>query len=168
MSFIETLRKRGVRRVMWSLLVVSGLVLVGVTVYNVAATPSLPLAGNDSISSWKIDPAYQPGSEDEKRIRAELDRLKASLGKGSSDYELYVGIAGEYVILGDAKNAYTYLEKAIELNPNKALAYFSLGQLMERLGAIATARIQLKKAVSLDPQNAAFNAYLGAFTAAHP
>src|SRR3989344_4028104 len=109
----------------------------------------LPVAEGDAISSWDFQGSYEGNSELEKRARDEIARSEGFLGGDQSganddptDYILYVSIANQYELLGDGKTAYEYLGRAIRIDSTKTgLALRNLGSLMERLGALNTARI---------------------------
>ena len=126
-----------------------------------------PLAAGDSIASWNFKGALSDGGKGETSTKGEIVRLKQLLGKGN-EYELYVGIASQFVLLGDGKSAYLYLSKAIESDPKKGLAYFNMGHLMEQLGALHTARTAYDTAVQREPDNTLYRSYRDVFTSQHP
>ena len=138
---------------------------IGYYSYVSLAVPHYPLASQDSVSSWNFPSAYATGSEDEKRVQTEIDKLKALLGKQQSDYEVLVGIAAEYELLGEGQKSYLYLSKAISDSPNKALAYFSIGHLFERIGALYSAKLAYGLAVEKEPGNGLYKSYLDTFLA---
>jgi tetratricopeptide (TPR) repeat protein len=115
----------------------------------------LPLVAGDTVSSWDYQGTYEDGGDLEKRTRDLIARLEGQLGGDQSggddnptDYELYVGIANQYELLGDGKAAYEYLGKAISIDPVKTgLGWRNLGALLERLGAVNTARSAYSRAV---------------------
>jgi len=125
----------------------------------------LPVAEGDAISSWDFQGSYEGNSELEKRARDEIARSEGFLGGDQSganddptDYILYVSIANQYELLGDGKTAYEYLGRALRIDSTKTgLALRNLGSLMERLGALNTARIAFARAVEAQPQIAEYH-----------
>ena len=112
------------------------------------------VAEEDHISSWTWKGVYQDGAQKEADVRDEITKLKALLGKGGvGDYDIYVGIASEYELLGDGKSAYQYLSRAIEKDPKRGLAYMNMGHLMEVMGAFVTAHKAYDAAVAAEPNN---------------
>ncbi|MEK7602604.1 MAG: hypothetical protein AAB472_03930 [Patescibacteria group bacterium] len=128
-----------------------------------------PVASSDHISSWSWQGMYAHTSEKQREVTKELNTLKELLGKGGmDDYDLYVGIATEYELLGDGTHSYQYLSKAITDDPKRGLAYMNMGHLMETLGAFTTARTAYEAAVSAEPNNTVFKASRDAFLLNHP
>ncbi|MBI2612900.1 hypothetical protein HYW59_03790 [Candidatus Kaiserbacteria bacterium] len=119
----------------------------------------LPLAEGDTIASWDWQGTHEDGGELEKRANDEIARSKSLLGGDQSgknddptDYILYVSIANQYELLGDGKAAYDNLGRALKIDSTKTgLAWRNLGSLMERLGALQTARIAYARAVEAQP-----------------
>jgi len=132
------------------------------------AAPSFPIASTDHISSWSWAGIYADGGDKQNQTKAEIERLKAMVGKpAASTYDLYVGIASDYELLGDGKSSYSYLNRAIAQDPKRALAYMNMGRLMEDLGAFATAHAAYDKAVALEPTNPLYQAALQNFLVHH-
>lgn len=155
-------------RVALGVVIVGGVFFLGLLLVALTAQGPYPLAPSDTISSWTFAGAYQDGGKNEVAVKSEIVRLKKLLGGDTQDYEILVGIASQFVLIGDGKSAYLYLSKAIEENPNKGLAYFNLGHLMEQLGAIETARTAYTKAVQVEPENTVYRSYKAVFILAHP
>lgn len=119
--------------------------------------PAAELSGDDAVTEWTWKGPYKDGGALEEQTEREIADLKSELGKKTyPDYQLLVGIAGQYELLGDGKNAYAYLEKAIQEDPKQGLAYINLGHLMESLGAYDTAKEAYDTAVKLEPSNQAY------------
>jgi len=132
-------------------------VLLPLFVGSAPAGAGYTLSPNDHISTWQWHGAYLDGAQKESDTKKEIARLRSMFGKGSvSDYELYIGIASQYELLGDGKSAYQYLSGAIAKEPKKGLAYMNMGHLMEELGAFTTAHQAYDEAVRLEPTNQAF------------
>lgn len=113
----------------------------------------LPLTG-DRVVTWDFQGAYVGNSDLESRAKAEITRLSGQFGKGEySDVALYVGIANQYELLGDGKQAYEYLGRAVreDTNVTSGLPWHNLGTLMERLGAYKTARVAYEKSTLIQP-----------------
>lgn len=113
------------------------------------------VVSGDSIQSWDFQGSYKDGGANEKKARDEIARLEEGLKDAAvepTDYILYVGIANQYVLLGDGKSAFKNLNKALAIDSEKTgLAWHNMGVLMERLGAINTARIAFSRAVDAQP-----------------
>lgn len=116
----------------------------------------LPLAEGDMIESWEWKGTYKDGAELEARATAEIARLEGLFGNPENDptdYSIHVSLANQYELLGDGKNSYEHLGRAAAIDPTgTGLAWHNLGNLMERLGALNTARIAFASAVKAQPQ----------------
>ena len=153
-------------RIVALLIVIVGAIMgLGYYSYVTVAVPRYPLATRDSVSSWNFPPAYPVGSEDEKRVKTEIEKLKELLGEQQSNYEVLVGLAGEYELLGEGQKSYLYLSQAIQDSPNKSLAYFSIGHLFERVGALYSAKDAYNQAVQKEPGNSVYSSYRDQFLA---
>lgn len=119
-----------------------------------ADPPSFSLAQGDEIVSWNFKGAYTGNTELEAKARAEIERLSAILATATSSAMITaIGIASQYELLGDGKQQYEYLGRAIkeDVNITSSLPWHNLGVLMERLGAYETASIAYKKATLVQP-----------------
>lgn len=128
-----------------------------VTVSSSADTvPGLPsIAKSDRIASWNFKGVYADDPALITKANAEIKRLLSLVGEGSySDTALYVGIANQYELLGDGSLAYDYLGRAIkaDVNATSGLPWHNLGVLMERLGALETARVAYEKSTIIQPE----------------
>jgi tetratricopeptide (TPR) repeat protein len=116
------------------------------------ATVLPSIAKGDSVASWDFKGAYADNPELIAKANAEIARFSDLIGKGTySDMELYVSIANQYELLGNGKQEYDYLGRAIMSDPTSGLPWHNLGVLMERLGALKTARVAYDRAVFLQP-----------------
>ena len=138
----------------------------------VVGTPTtlvFPISSSDHISSWNWTGVYKDGASKEAEVTNEIARLERMVGKERVPiYDLFLGIASQYQLLGDGARSYVYLTKAMVLDGKRGLAYLQMGQLMESLGAFATARTAYQKAVLLEPNNAIFVQAKSAFMTRHP
>jgi Tfp pilus assembly protein PilF len=82
--------------------------------------------------------------------KLELDTNVAAAPLSEAEAQAYLG---DLLLHSYRKDAYTYLEKAIKLDPNLAMAHASLGMAYFREGKVAEARASLERAVSLSSQN---------------
>ncbi len=113
-----------------------------------------PIEKTDHIATWSWKGVYLDGAQKQADVTKEISTLKGMLGKkGVSDYDIDVGIASQYELLGDGKSAYQYLSKAIALDPKRGLAYMNMGHLMEEMGAFTTAHKAYDAAVAAEPTN---------------
>lgn len=125
---------------------------VNTTKKNLDTNP-LPLANGYSIASWEFKGAYTGNSELVAKAQSEIKRFSELLATAtSSAMILSVGIANQYELLGDGKNQYDYLERAIQASPDNGLPWHNLGVLMERLGALRTAKIAYEKSTLVQPE----------------
>jgi tetratricopeptide (TPR) repeat protein len=132
-------------------------------------TPSaITLQEGDVVSSWDFQGSHKDDGPLEEQVRKEIKRLEGELGGDQSgandtptDYSLYVGIAGQYTLLGDGKSTYEYLNKALAIDQEKTgLAWHNMGVLMERIGAIKTAQVAYIRAVQAQPLDSYYTALL--------
>lgn len=117
---------------------------------------TLDIDSRDTISTWDFQGSHKDGGEFEARVAAEMVKLQAALEDEATeptDYAVYVSMAGQQTLLGDGKNTLKYLEKALAIDSTKTgLAWHNVGVLMERLGALNTARMAYARAVEAQPQ----------------
>lgn len=117
--------------------------------------PALPsIAKGDNIASWNFKGVYTDNPELVTKAKEEIKRLSDLIGKGTyTDMALYVGIANQYELLGEGSPEYDYLGRAIEAGGTASgLPWHNLGVLMERLGALETARVAYEKATLIQPE----------------
>ncbi len=126
-------------------------------VVNIVKKPianSLPISAGDTIVSWSFIGAYANNSELIAKANAEISRLLALVGKGTyPDMSLYVAVANQYELLGEGTKEYDYLIRAVKAGGDTSgLPWHNLGVLMERLGALQTARVAYERATIVQPQ----------------
>jgi len=128
---------------------------------QMAPSYTVEIDSRDTISSWDFQGSHKDGGEFEARVMAEMAKLQASLeddAQEPTDYNVYVSMAGQYTLLGDGKNTLKYLEKALAIDSTKTgLAWHNVGVLMERLGALNTARTAYARAVEAQSQIDAYH-----------
>lgn len=133
------------------------------------ASAVFPVSSADHISSWNWNGVYKDGGGKQAGVEKEISRLTGMVGtKGVDTYDVYIGIALQYELLGNGASAYQYLAKAIKVDGKRGLAYMNLGHLMESLGAFTTAGEAYAKAVALEPANSTFKSAQASFLMAHP
>lgn len=115
-----------------------------------------PIATGDTIISWDFRSAYSNNPDLVTKARTEIDRLSGLVGVGEDDFPdmvLYVGIANQYDLLGEGKQEYEYLSRAIESADGRSgLPWHNLGVLMERIGALETARVAYENSTLIQPE----------------
>ena len=118
----------------------------------------------DTIASWELSGTHKDGGALEKSVEEEIVRLNERLADDESeppDYQLYVGLANQYTLLGDGKRTYDYLQRALAIDSDKTgLALHNMGVLMERLGAYQSARDAYQRAVDAQPHIDAYHVAL--------
>lgn len=82
--------------------------------------------------------------------KLELDTNAQATPLSEAEAQAYLG---DLMLHSHRKDAYTYLEKAIKLDPNLGMAHASLGMAYFREGKVDEARASLERAVSLNSQN---------------
>lgn len=131
--------------------------IVATTTVSIIKRPvvdPLPIAKGDVIVSWDFVGAYTNNPELVAKADAEIKRITDLLGKGTyTDMAIYVGIANQYELIGDGKKQYDFLIQAVKVGgTTSGLPWHNLGVLMERLGALETARIAYEKSTLVQPQ----------------
>ncbi len=117
----------------------------------VTYTGPFPINKADTIASWDFKGAYADSDTLIAQANADITHLTGLIGKGQyDDYDLYNGIANDYVSLGNGKTAYQYYNRSIQIHPAKGLAYANLAHLMDQLGAYYTAADAYAKATTVD------------------
>ncbi len=114
----------------------------------------LPISSGDTVISWSFAGAYANNVDLIAKANTEIRRVSGLLGSGQySDTALYIGIANQYDLLGDGKQEYDYLIRAVkaDVNVTSGLPWHNLGVLMEKLGAIQTARTAYEKSTLIQP-----------------
>lgn len=143
--------------------IAAALIIIGGGWYYTQLKPSftLEIDPKDTITNWEFQGSHKDGGEFEARVTTEMEKLQAALEDEATeptDYNIYVSMAGQYTLLGDGKNTLKYLEKALAIDSVKTgLAWHNVGVLMERLGALNTARSAYARAVEAQPQVDAYH-----------
>ena len=135
-------------------------------------TQTFSVDSRDTITTWDFQGSHNDDGPNEQRVMEEIARLNERLQDDETeppDYQLYVGIAGQYTLLGDGKKSFEYLNKAFAEDPDRTtgLAWRNMGVLMERLGALHSARIAYQQAVDAQPQMEGYHVELLNFLIAH-
>ena len=124
-----------------------------VNITNHSSTSTPKIAVGDNVASWDFVGTYANDPELITKAQTEIKRLSGLIGKGTyPDVSLYVGIANQYELLGKGKQQYEYLDRAIKASGTTGLPWHNLGVLMERLGALETARIAHKESTLIQPE----------------
>ncbi|MFA6408126.1 MAG: hypothetical protein WCW36_01440 [Candidatus Paceibacterota bacterium] len=112
------------------------------------------IAKGDSVAVWNFGGAYIGHPDLIAKADAEIKRFSDLIGTGKyTDTILYVSIANQYDLLGDGKQEYDYLVRAIKAGGSTTgLPWHNLGVLMARLGALETARGAYQKATLVQPE----------------
>ena len=73
------------------------------------------------------------------------------INRGFLDHRVFSNYGMILVNLGEFQKAEIYTRKAIEINPNFAMAYSNLGNIFQSLGELQKAEIFTRKAIEIDP-----------------
>jgi Tfp pilus assembly protein PilF len=109
-------------------------------------------ASTDGKISWTIP---SPGGLDTADTQKRIDDLLKMFSEEkdmANKYEIAVGLSGLYTTLGDGKNALVYLNKAVNVTPERSLAYMNAGDLFSRVYATTSARTYFEMGLSKEPQ----------------
>ena len=82
--------------------------------------------------------------------KLEADTSAEAMPLTEAEVQAYLG---DLLLHSNRKDAYTYLEKAVKLDPNLAMAHASLGMAYFREGKIDEAHASLERAVAANSQN---------------
>ena len=135
-----------------AVLVLIIVIVIGWYYFAKVRTQLVPVNPNDSIAAWSFKGIYTNNDALVSKANADIAKLTGMLGKGEySDYDLYVGLAQDYDLLGDGQSEYAYLQKAISSSIKNGIAWNNLGDLMTKLGAFSSARDAYAKAVASEP-----------------
>ena len=73
------------------------------------------------------------------------------MNKGFLDHRVFCNYGMILLNLGELKKAEIFTRKAIEINPNFAMAYSNLGNIFQNLGELKKAEIFTRKAIEINP-----------------
>lgn len=123
------------------------------TVPTVTYTGPFPTNAADTIASWNFKGTYTGNTTLVVQANADIAKLTGLMGKGEyDDYDLYLGIANDYGLMGEGKKAYDNYDRSVRIHPAKGLAYANLGNLFDELGAYHTAADAYAKAATVEPR----------------
>lgn len=142
------MKKFGIPFVVLAVIIIG--IVVALSVGNSAGSAAFALVEGER-ASWDFEGTHEANEQLTLQVENEIDRLKGLLGSGKfTDYDIYVGIAGQYSLLGEGKKAYEYLLVAIEENEARSLAYSNLGTLLGKVGAPESGKIAYEMALDRD------------------
>ncbi|MFZ2167622.1 MAG: hypothetical protein WAV50_01990 [Minisyncoccia bacterium] len=119
---------------------------------KVIYTGPFPVNSGETISSWTFKGSYADSDILIAQAKKDIAFLTDLLGKGKyDDYDLYNGRANDYTYLGDGTAAYKDYDRAIQIHPEKGIAYVNLANLMVELRAYRTAADAYARAVAVEP-----------------
>ena len=131
------------------------LVILGAGVWYYEAkirVAEFPIHAGEIVSAWSFKGAYSGNDTLIAQANVDIAKLAALLGKGQyDDYDLYIGIANDYALMGNGTVAYANYNRAIHRHPEKGLAYADIAHLFDQLGAYDTAADAYAKAVAVEP-----------------
>lgn len=134
------------------------------------APPAFTLDSRDAtIADWSFAGTYASDPQLAAKVQANIARLmSASSTKAYAPYDRYASLAQDYDLLGDGKNEYAYLLKAIAAGGQGAsAAWENLGILLARFGAYYSARTALENAITATPNVGVYREAYVRFLMAH-
>lgn len=96
----------------------------------------------------QLNPNFQ------EETNADIKEIQEMLVQNPGDTSLMRGLALKYYALGDYQKAKETLEQAIVVDPNDALSYSVLGDVLKDMGDLVVAEENYKKAIARDPSYA--------------
>jgi len=84
------------------------------------------------------------------KTKLEVDTTAQAIPLTDAEVQAYLG---DLLLHSHRKDAYTYLEKAVQLDPNLTMAHASLGMAYFRDGKVDEAHASLERAVAANSQN---------------
>ena len=138
----------------FTLFVITLIFILGAVFYtsqNSTKSEFFAVNEKDVIESWDFKGFYLGNENLEKQARSEIEDLKKiKPNENYNEYTHNIDLASQYYYLGDGKNAYKHLIRAIEIDPDgTSLAYGNMGSLMRDLGALETAKDAFEKAYQI-------------------
>ena len=97
----------------------------------------------------------------EGNISEAIKYYKSFINKGFEDERVFSNYGLLLIRLGKLKEAEFFTRKALQLNPNYAIAHSNLGGILKELGKLKEAELSTRKALQLDPNIANANMNLG-------
>ena len=97
----------------------------------------------------------------EGNISEAIKYYKSFINKGFEDKRVFSNYGLLLIRLGKLKEAEFFTRKALQLNPNYAIAHSNLGGILKELGKLKEAELSTRKALQLDPNIANANMNLG-------
>lgn len=94
--------------------------------------------------------------EAEMQRAAMIHFLTLATEKDTEDVDAHIALANAYLETGDAEKALRCLQRAVSLDSDSPVIYFSLARALKMLGRHKEARAMAKKALLLSPPDAPF------------
>jgi tetratricopeptide (TPR) repeat protein len=135
---------------LWVVIVVIALLALYFFI-NKGASSISPVSADGAIT-WQMPMQNGINEQTTTQARDELITMLNTEEDTQTKYEIAIGIAGIYRTLGDGENALVYLNKAVDTDPERALAYMNAGYLFSQLFATTSARTYFELGVSKEPQ----------------
>ena len=124
--------------------------------------------------AMKLDPQHTPtrfSLAEAYRLAGRLKEAEEALGHLDADIQKNPAVVRSMFFLKleveDFPGAYALAARTMELEPKNALSHYMMGAVLERMGRLDEAVIQLKKSISLKPDFATARNYLGYLLADH-
>ena len=87
----------------------------------------------------------------EGNISEAIKYYKSFINKGFEDKRVFSNYGLLLIRLGKLKEAEFFTRKALQLNPNYAIAHSNLGGILKELGKLKEAELSTRKAIELNP-----------------
>jgi tetratricopeptide (TPR) repeat protein len=110
---------------------------------------SLDTLGNEIIN-WDFAGAYANNDNAVKKALLEVERLLADMDEAYTEYDTALSVGNQYYYIGDGENAFEYYKKAIiSETSGSGLAWYNMGNLLNRIGAHESSRYSYEQALEL-------------------
>lgn len=126
-------------------------IAMALSINNIKNVETVFALAPEDTPAWDFQGVYKGDTVLEERAQTDIEKLKAMEGNDiATRYDIQIGLAQQYEMLGDGKTAYNHLLNAIKIDDKRSLAYANLGVLLGRVGARESAKIAYERALDRD------------------
>ncbi|MAZ41110.1 hypothetical protein CL654_03255 [bacterium] len=114
----------------------------------------------DDIASWETQKLGGISEEELKEKISDLENKASQTQDPEELYNVWIELSQNYRYLGDGEKSFEALNEALLVSSDKAIAYLSMGALLNEVGATQSARLAYETGVSKEPQFSQFQLQL--------